>query len=186
MLNPETKHDVALNASASTGGGLGLPVKAENYWRFECHDKDGNLKWVEEYANLVTTAGLNDANDKYFKGSSYTAAWYVGLISATPTVAAGDTMSSHGGWTEVVAYSESVRQTLTLGTVSSGANSNTASKAVFTVNADGTAIGGGFLTTVSTKSGTTGVLYGVGAFSGGNKTLSASDTISVTVTVTFS
>ncbi|GAG46997.1 unnamed protein product, partial [marine sediment metagenome] len=36
-----------------------------------------------------------------------------GLTDGTPTPAAGDTMASHGGWTEVVAYDEGVRQTLT-------------------------------------------------------------------------
>lgn len=186
MLNPEAHHDVNLAAGASAGGGLGFPVKAENYWRFECRDKDGNLKWVEEFENLVTTAGLNDAVSQYFKGSAYTAAFYVGLTSATPTVAAGDTMSSHSGWTEVTAYSESVRQTLTLGSVSGGSANNSASKARFTINANGTSFGGGFLTTNSTKGGTTGTLYGVGAFTGGDKTLSNGDTVDVTVTVTFS
>lgn len=140
--------------------------------------------WVDNFHNLVTTAGLNDSLDKHFKASSYTAGWYVGITGSSPTFAAGDTMSSHNGWTEVTAYSESVRQTLTLGSVSAGSVDNSASKAVLSINANSTAIGGGFVVTNSTKSGTTGTLYGGGAFTAGNKTLDNGDTLSVTVTLT--
>lgn len=159
-------------------------IKAENYYHIECFDKHGNLKWVEDITNLVTNAGLNDLLDKYLKGSGYSAAFYVGLTDGTPTVAAADTMSSHAGWTEVVAYSESVREALTLGTVASQSVDNSASKASFSINADSTTVGGCFLTTVSTKSGTTGILYGVGAFSGGDKSTDDGDTLNVTVTCT--
>ena len=142
--------------------------------------------WAAGFQNLVTTAGFNDSLDKHFKGSSYTAAWYVGLTASSPTFAAGDTSSSHGGWTELTAYSESVRQTLTLGTASGGSIDNSASKAAFTINANSTTIGGAFLITVSTKSGTTGVLYGGGALSVGNKTLDNGDVLNVTLTLTAS
>lgn len=156
----------------------------ENHWVFEAYGPDGKIKWREEFYNLVTTVGLNDSLDKHLKGSSYTAAWYVGLTGNTPSFASGDTMSSHAGWSEVTAYSESVRQTLTLGTVSGGSVDNSASKATFTVNANGTAIGGGFIVSNSTKSGTTGTLYGGGAFTAGNKTLDNGDSLAVTVTLT--
>lgn len=140
--------------------------------------------WVDGFYNLVVTAGLNDSLDKHLKGSSYTAAWYVGLTAGSPTVAAGDTMGSHGGWTEVTAYDESVRQTLTLGSVSGGSVDNSASKAVFTVSTNSTTIGGAFVTSNSTKGGTTGTLYGGGALSAGNKTLDDNDVLNVTITAT--
>lgn len=140
--------------------------------------------WQDDFANLVVQVGLNDSLDKHLKGSSYTAAWYVGLTGATPTFALADTSSSHAGWTEVTAYSESVRQTWTLGTVASGSVDNSASKAIFTINANGTALGGAFVIANSTKGGTTGVLYGGGAFSTGNKTLSSADVLQVTITAT--
>jgi len=162
---------------------LSNPIALENYYEIECHGPDGQLKWRETIENLVTTEGLNDILDKYLKGSTYTAAWYVGLTSGTPTVAAGDTMSSHAGWTEIADYSESVRQTLTLGSVSGGSVSNTASKATFSINGTVT-IGGAFVVSVSTKSGSTGVLYGAGAFTGGNKSASSGDSLTVTVTLT--
>jgi hypothetical protein len=143
-----------------------------------------DTKYLVEFHNLVTTVGLNDALDKHFKGSSYTAAWYVGLTTATPVFAAGDTMASHGGWTEQAGYNEAARQTLTLGTVAAGSVDNSASKAVFTITGAATPVGGAFLNTVSTKSGSTGTLYGGGAFSGGNRTLGAGDTITITITLT--
>ena len=92
-------------------------------------------------------------------------------------------MSSHAGWTEVTAYSESVRQTLTLGTVSSQSVDNSASKAVYSINGTAT-VGGIFVTTDSTKSGTSGTLYGGGAFTGGDKSVGSGDTLNVTVTLT--
>lgn len=159
-------------------------IELENVYTIECFDREGNLKWVEEVRNLVTTAGLNDNLDKYLKGSSYSAAFYVGLTDGTPTVNAADTMASHAGWAEVVAYTEGTRPALTLGAVSGGSVNNSASKASYAVNANATTIGGAFITTNNTKSGTTGVLYGVGAFSGGDKSADDGDTLNVTVTCT--
>lgn len=161
-------------------GGIGR----ETLYEVWCYDADGNLKWEDTFHNLVVTEGLNDSLDKHFKGSAYTAAWYVGLTDGTPTPAAGDTMASHAGWVEVTAYTEGARPGLTLGTVTGGSVDNSASKAQFSVNSNGTVIGGCFVVTNSTKGGTTGVLYGVGAFTGGDKTLDSGDTLNVQVTLT--
>lgn len=144
----------------------------------------GGQKWVDEFTNRIVNVGLDDYLDKYWKGSTYTAAHYVGLTDSTPTDAAGDTMSSHAGWTEVTAYSEGARQTLTLGSVSSQSVDNSASTADYTASGS-TTVGGAFITTDSTKSGTSGTLITVGAFSGGDKSLTTSDTLSVTATLTM-
>lgn len=173
--------DVVGGVTANTGMNVGM--KRSTDYVIECW-RNGELAWVDEFHNLVTTEGLNDSLDKHFKASAYTAAWYVGLTTGTPTFAAGDTMASHGGWTESTAYSESVRQTLTLGTPSAGSVSNTASKATFTINATAT-VGGAFMSSNSTKSGTTGTLYGGGAF-GSNRSLFSGDVLTVTVTLTAS
>lgn len=175
-------------------------------YEFECYGKPNHIdmedwldmsiddrisqgihKWSDTNKNTVVNVGLDDVLDKYFKGSTYTAAHYVGITAGSPTPAAGDTMASHGGWTEVTAYDESVRQTLTLGTVSSQSVDNSASKATFTISTvspDSTTCGGAFLTTNSTKGGTSGTLYGIAAFSAGDKVLSGGDTLQVTVTLT--
>jgi hypothetical protein len=156
----------------------------KDVFKVECFDKAGNLKWIDYIENLVVNEGLDDALDKYFKGSTYTAAHYVGLTDGTPTVAAGDTMASHAGWTEVTAYDEAVRQTAQFGSVSGQSLDNSANKAVFTIDTNSTTIGGAFLATNSTKGGSTGTLYGGGAFSAGDKVLDDNDVLNVTVTAT--
>ena len=158
-----------------------LELKLENTWTVICKDAKGREKWREVNDNLVTNAGLNDILDKYLKGSSYTAAWYVGLKGAGTAVAA-DTMSSHSSWSEVTDYSQSARPTLTLGTVSSQSVDNSASVETYSINGTAT-VAGAFLNTVSTKSGTTGTLYGVVDFSSSRSVLSG-DTLEVTVTLT--
>ena len=158
-------------------------VALGDLFEVECFDKDGNLKWRDTIKNLVVNEGLDDILDKYFKGSTYTAAHYVGLTDGTPTVAAADTVASHAGWAEVTAYDEAARQTLTPGAVSSQSVDNSASKAIFTISANNTVLGGCFIVTDSTKGGSAvGTIYGGGAFTAGNKTLDDNDTLNVTVT----
>ena len=149
----------------------------------EIRDPDGNLIAQDTFYNLVVTEGLNHSIDTQFNGSAYTASWYVGITGGTPSFAAGDTMSSHAGWTEVTAYDETTRQTLTLSSASSGSADNSASKAVFTINANGTTVGGAFIVTDNTKGGTTGTLYGGGAFTQGDQTIGSGSTVTVTVTI---
>lgn len=142
--------DASLEAKEHTRQKLGT----QNLWRIECRDRDGNLKWVEEMYNLVVDEGINDWLDKYFKGSTYTAAWYVGLKNAG-TIAAGDTAASHGGWTEFTTYTGN-RKTLALGAVS-GKSVSSSSAAVFSMTGAGT-VAGAFL--AGTNTGTGSVLYG--------------------------
>lgn len=171
-------------ASGTMRDGLSVGVEFHNVYRFECFDADGNLKWVDETTNLVTTEGKNDLLTKYFKGSAYTAAWYVGLISgSSPTLAAGDTAASHAAWTEFAAYSQANRPTWTGGTASAGSLDNSASQAAFTINGGGGTVGGAFLISNNTKSGTTGVLYGEAAL-GTARTLASGDTLNITITLT--
>jgi len=167
-----------------------LDVVNKNTYRVECFASDGTLKWVEERQNLVTNEGLNDVLDKYLKGSSYTAAFYVGLIdnASFSAIAAGNVASdisvstATNGWIEFDDYSEGVRQTLTLGTVSSQSVDNSASKAAFSIDATGT-VNGAFVVTTSTVGGTTGVLYGAVSFSA-TRNVENGDTLNVTVTLT--
>ncbi|MCK5117928.1 MAG: hypothetical protein KAR44_15135 [Candidatus Aegiribacteria sp.] len=156
------------------------------HWHIECFRPDGTLKWIADYTNLVVNVGLDDILDKYWKGSTYTAAHYVGLTNGTPSFAAGDTMASHAGWTENSNYDEATRETLTLGAVSGQSVDNSASKAVFTIDTDTQTLGGAFLTTDNTKGGSSGTLVGGAAFSGGDKSADDNDVINVTVTITQS
>lgn len=160
-----------------TNMGLGL----KNVWTIECYDSEGNFKWGETKKNLVTTEGLNHVLSSTLDGGTQITTWYVGL-KGTGSAAAGDTMASHAGWTEDQNYSQSVRQTLTLGTASAGSIDNTASKATYSINATAT-IAGAFITSDNTKGGTSGTLYGVVDFASSRSVISG-DTLEVTVTLT--
>lgn len=162
-------------------------AKAGGIFTVQCHDKDGNLKWEAKEHNLVVNEGLQYMNAKTFTGSSYTAAWYLGLYGAgaSNTPAATDTMSSHAGWTEVTAYSQSTRPACNFGTPTTADPSvatNSASAATFSINAT-TTVGGAFLTTDNTKGGTTGTLFSAADFqSPGDRSVVSGDTLSVTYT----
>lgn len=159
-------------------------VKAGGVFTVQCFDSEGNLKWTEENHNLVVNVGLKDMNDKYFTGSGYTAAWYIGLYGAAASndPAAGDTMASHSGWTEVTAYSESTRPAATFGaatTADPSVISNSSSVAVFSINGT-TTVGGAFLTSDNTKGGTTGILFSASDFqSPGDRSVVSGDVLNV-------
>jgi hypothetical protein len=162
-------------------------VKAGGVFTVKCFDAEGNLKWTEENHNLVVNVGLKDMNDKYFSGSSYNAAWYIGLYGAAASndPAAGDTMASHAGWTEVTAYSETERPTATFGAATTADPSvitNSGSVAVFSINGT-TVVGGAFLTSDDTKGGSTGTLFSASDFaSPGDRSVVSGDVINVTYT----
>lgn len=142
----------------------------------------GGVKWSDIFHNIVVNQGLDDLLDVTLSGGTQDTTWFVGLVSATPTVAAGDTLASHAGWTEVTAYDEVNRVAWVDAGVSGQSITNSASPAVFTISANGTTMGGAFLAGVNT--GTAGRLYAAGAFTAGNKDLDDNDTLSVTATFT--
>lgn len=150
----------------------------------ECFDAAGQLKWKDDFHNLVVNQGLKDMNDKYFSGTTYTATWYIGLInnSPSPTLAAGDTAAQIGGsngWTEFTTYSQSNRPTLTFSASTSADPSviSTASAAVFNITGTAT-IYGAFVISNNTKGGTSGVLFSEGGFSSTRAVVSG-DTLNV-------
>jgi len=161
-----------------------LKLRLKNKWEFVCKGVNGQTKWREVADNLIVNVGLQDLLAKYLKGSSYTAAWYVGIKEAGTAVAA-DTMASHSSWVENADYTESVRQTLTLGTATTADPSsvdNSSNKATFSIN-DTATIAGAFMVTDDTKSGTSGTLYGVVDF-GSTRSVISGDTLEITVTLT--
>lgn len=160
-------------------------VAAGGVFTIQCFDKDGKLKWEAKKHNLVVNEGLQDMNMKYFKGATYTAAWYIGLYGAAssnnPT--ANDTAATHAGFTEVTPYSNATRPACTFGTATTAdpsVISNTASPAQFSINASET-VGGAFLISDNTKGGTAGVLFSASDFAApGDRTVASGDTLNVT------
>lgn len=165
-----------------------MTLKLRNVYRFECRDAAGNLKWVEEVKNLTVNQGLNDLLSKYFKGSSYTAGWFVSLIdnASFSALAAGDTaaqINGTNGWIEVSYVSNATRPALTLGSVSGESVDNSASPAAFNINGGGGTLNGAFVVSSSVLAGTSGVLYGEASFSS-TRAVTSGDTVNVTVTLT--
>jgi hypothetical protein len=108
------------------------------------------------FHNLTTNEALDHVLDVLFKSGSQNN-WYIGLIDndGYTNVAAGDTLASHGGWSEFADYQEAARQAYTPGTISNGEIDNNGNEATFIVNAAGT-IRGMFI--CSAASGTAGTL----------------------------
>ena len=150
----------------------------EMVWTMTAKHPDGSIIWTDHGKNLVVTEGLN-----YLISENIPAAdLYIGLTDASPTVAAGDTMASHSGWTEVTAYDEATRQAWGQGAASGGVTTN-AIAATFTASGP-TTVGGGFLSTVATKGTSTGTLFSVKAATEGNRALVDGDTLDVTISLT--
>ena len=171
----------ANGASLIANTGMDEKIQINGSYNVECIGENGEIKWTDTIKNLVVTVGKNDLLDKYFAGSAYTAAWYMGLVdgASTPTYAATDTLASHAGWTESTAYSGSNRITVAWNAASAGSKASTATS--FSINATAT-IAGALLTVTQVRATTTGVLYSAGNFSGGSRSVASGDTLLVTYT----
>ena len=170
-------------------------VGIAGHYHVECRDKDGNLKWEESFPNLVNSIGKQLLLDTLLKGSAYTVVGpFLGLINSSPTFLAADTMTSHAGWTEFIAYTvggSAVRGTAVFGAATSSGlspaniTSSLATAITYTITGAGGTVAGCFLVTgagaVSTQSSTAGTLYSAGAFS-----VPKATTIGDTVAVTYS
>lgn len=181
MEHEQAKPNDNLSASLVARHAIAELLSPRGRFRMECRDKDGNLKWFEEWDNVITTQGKDDWLDKYFEGSTYTAAWYVGLIDAAgfTAVAAGDTaaqINGSNGWAELSEYDEATRPALAFAAASGGTKATSAASA-FTINATKT-VKGAFVVSTNTKDGTTGVLFSAKAFSA-DRNVAASDTLNV-------
>jgi len=181
----------APSASVTIGKNANEDMVITGRFTATCYDSEGNLKWEEHFPNLVVNVGKIDLLNKYFAGSAYTAAWYLGLVNGgtSPTYNAADTMSSHSGWTEVTGYSNATRPAASFGSAtasgggagSAGTGTISTSATAFNINATNT-VAGAFLTTSNTIGGTTGTLFSAGSFTSGNRSVLSGDVLNVTWT----
>jgi hypothetical protein len=123
---------------------------------------------LPDFANGITDEGIHYLLEVGFRSDAGSpvaqiAPWYAGLIdnAGFTGVDPSDTMASHSGWTESTDYSESVRQTFVFGAAATRAITAQIS---FSINATKT-IQGVFVTSVSTKGGSTGTLWSTAEFS---------------------
>lgn len=159
--------------------------KTELKGRFviEHRDIEGNLKGTYDVPNGIVDEGLNHLLDVGFHGSSQVATWYIGLVdnSGFSSFADGDTLSSHGGWSEFTSYTDSTRVEWQEDAAASRSITNSTT-ADFSINASGN-VKGIFVSSNNVKStGNTGTLWSTAAFSSVVSTANG-DTLKVTYTV---
>lgn len=189
-MSTKEKSNVAdsVDATVITNKGLREGLGASGVYTVVCIGADGVEKWRDEFPNLVVNEGLQLMNNTFFAGTTYTAVWYLGLITGPgsgTSFAAADTMSSHVGWTEDTTYSNANRPTVTFGSATLADPSVIATTATsFSING-ATTVAGAFLTTDNTKGGTTGTLFSASDFTGGDRILASGDTLNVTYTFTL-
>ena len=159
-------------------------VGAGGVYTVECVGADGQVKWADTFHNLVMNGGVANMNGVYFSASTQSTTWYLGLVTgpaSSTTFAAGDTLASHAGWTENTDYTGN-RKAVTFGSATTANPSvitNSASPSSFAMSGTAT-IAGAFLCNVA--SGTSGVLFSAGDFTGGDKSVASGDTLNVTYT----
>lgn len=177
-----------LGAALLVIGGMGhheAHAKAglEGRWQAE-HLRDGKVLNKYDFPNDITNQGKNSLFEVYFHDGTQIASssWFIGLISNSgySALAAGDTMSSHSGWTEATGYTQSTRVAWGPGAAASQSITN-ASPATFDMNATAT-IKGIFVVSNSTKGGTTGTLWSTALFSA-DVPVANGDQLRVTYTV---
>lgn len=178
-----------VSAGLITNPTAGDMVGAGGVYTVTCVGPDGAEKWSDTFHNLVMNGGIANMNGVYFALGTQTTTWYLGLVTGPgsgTTFSATDTLASHGatgsgGWTENTDYTGN-RKAVTFGSATTANPSvitNSASPSSFAITGTAT-IAGAFLCNVA--SGTSGVLFSAGDFSGGDKSVANGDTLNVTYT----
>lgn len=189
------------NAVATLQANASIPecMGVDGFYQVECRDAQGNLKWSEEFPNLVVQGGKELMLNTLLRtsGTYTTTGPFLGLTNATLTPAATDTMTTLvGGGKEFINYTvggSAVRGTAVFsaatstGTTPSNVTSSSATAITYTITGAGGTVYGCFLVlgtgAVSTQSSTAGTLYSEGNFSTAKITTSG-DTVSVTFLTT--
>lgn len=132
--------------------------------------------------NGIVDVGLNHILNTEFDGGAAVATWYIGLVdnASWSAFATADTMASHAGWIENVAYSGGVRGTWGAGAAASRSITN-ATATSFTMTG-GATLKGVFITSSSTLSGTSGTLWSTAAFAS-TVTVINGDVVKITYTI---
>ena len=183
MLNQHATIQDIISSTLESNKTASESMRAGGVFHVQCFDQEGNLKWEDKSHNLVVNQGLKDMNDKYFSGSTYTAAWYLGLITGPgsgTTFAAGDTLASHAGWTEFTNYSGS-RGAISFGaaTLADPSVITNGTAVQFSITGAGGTVAGAFLSSVAT--GTSGILFSESDFqSPGDRVVVSGDVLNVT------
>lgn len=140
-------------------------IKAGGVWGVEIYDK-GVLVSKTSCHNIVTDEGLNRLLNVMFNGATQIGTWYCELFENdfTPD---GDETYDVPGYTICTAYDEATRPAYVEAASSAKSTTNSANKAVFTMNASKTLYGAS-LVSLNTKNdhtaGADNVLFCAGKF----------------------
>jgi hypothetical protein len=185
-----------LNTNAKAPESMGIA----GWYHVICRDADGNVKWEEEFPNIVVAVGKQLMLDTLLKGSSYTVVGpYLGLTKVSLTPLQNDTMTTlvstnAAEFTNYTVGGSAVRGTAVFGSSTNGGQASpnnvvtsTATAITYTITGAGGTVYGCFLVTgsgaSSTQSSTAGTLYSEGNFSTAKAT-TAGDTVTVTYSTT--
>ena len=170
-----------LQANTGTNEVLGV----EGHYHVECRDAQGNLKWVEEFPNLVVQGGKELMLNTLLRtsGTYTTVGPYLGLTKVSLTPAATDTMTTLVTTNAAEFVNYTVGGSAVRGTAVFAAATSTGSTPSNVTTSAATSITYTITGAVSTQSSTAGVLYSEGNFSTA-KVTTAGDTVSVTFSAT--
>lgn len=119
------------------------------------HRRGGDLLARDLSPNVIPTEGLNHILSVIVGGGTQVNPFYTGLFEGNVTPGASLTHATLVAvLTECVAYAETTRPAYVEGAIAAGAVDNSASRAVFTINASKT-VYGGFLASSNVKSAAT-------------------------------
>ena len=121
----------------------------------------------ELVSNVITTEGLNHILSVMFAGGTQVPTWYIALFEGNYTPVIGLTAATFtASATECTAYDEATRVAFVEAAPAGGVISNSASKAVFTMNAN-KPLSGGALLSASAKSSTSGTCLAAARWTSG-------------------
>lgn len=135
-------------------------------------------------SNIVTTEGLNHILDVVLHGTAATATWYIAPFEGNYTPVAGLTAATFtAAATECTAYDEATRVAYNEAAAAAGVTTNSANRAVFTINATKTLYGAALLS-ASAKSSTSGVCLAAARFSS-SRAVVDNDEVAVSYSLTL-
>jgi len=133
-------------------------------YEIECVTPDGEVRWVEKIHNIIPTPALNYLlSSSLNNGARYTE-WFIGLYPNNYSPVSNDTMTTliaNAG--ETTEYDETTRVALTPDGIANGLYSNYTTPSEFSINSNIT-VRGGFISSNSTKSSTSGLLLSAALF----------------------
>lgn len=141
--------------------GIGAPARALRRWGKQ---GTGDVIGRAMDSNILPLEGLNHILSVILNNGSKVSPWLLALFEGNYTPVAGLTAATFtAAATECIAYDETARVEFVEGAPAGGVIANTASRAIFTMNATKTIYGGALLST-SAKSSTSGVLLAAARF----------------------